>query len=76
MADAGDSKSPALTGVPVQVRGPVLGVKPKKAQVCALLHSIRRLFVPGSFERNRLGILSDLTLLSNFADYSDFTVFS
>jgi len=35
MADAGDSKSPALTGVPVQVRGPVFGVKPYTAQVCA-----------------------------------------
>ena len=37
MADAGDSKSPALTGVPVQVRGSVLGVKPYTAQACVPL---------------------------------------
>ena len=27
MADAGDSKSPARKGIPVQVRGPVVDVK-------------------------------------------------
>ena len=35
MADAGDSKSPARKGVPVQVRGSVLDVKSKTAHVCA-----------------------------------------
>ena len=35
MADAGDSKSPARKGVPVQVRGSVVGTTPKTAQICA-----------------------------------------
>ena len=34
MADAGDSKSPAREGVPVQVRGPVVDVKSKQVQCC------------------------------------------
>ena len=39
MADAGDSKSPARKGVPVQVRGPVMdGKEPRK-------HRFSRLFL-------------------------------
>ena len=41
MADAGDSKSPARKGVPVQVRGPVFGRKAKNGtDLCPALFGV------------------------------------